>query len=529
MLFGAYSAAQTAGSVTVTVIRSNGSAGAVGVQYATADGTAKAGSDYTSASGTLNWADGDASSKSFTVAVSNKAPFQGSRAFTVALSGVFGGATLNQAAAAVVTINGSGVHAIPGSIALSASSYGIAASAGKLSVTASRTGGTSGAVSVHYASADGTAKAGTDYTAASGTLSWANGDSAAKSFTIAVSNATPYSGTRSFTIALSSVTGGATLAAPSTAAVTITGTAASTASIAACAPSATSWTTTGIFDAKAYGNYVVGNNNWGNLPGQQLWVNSKDCWGATTAVNPDIGMPRSYPSVTRGWTQNQTMMLQLSTPGTNDWTTKSGMGIAVGQLTKAKIHWAFTAPTTGGTRWMGLMDIYFQQSATPPATTWPPFVDLMIDQSLADQIVNSSTFYALVAAQDHAATVTLGGNRYLIYIDDPGESAYHQSSGHTIHLFQLPTAATSDNANPNWGVPNAVTDLAAIVKYLMQPTPVDDAGHPLVNAGGSVISSPLIPSSLFLDAINAGWEIDTGTTFTNLAFCVAMQNEPDCP
>ena len=56
-----------------------------------------------------------------------------------------------------------------------------------------------------------------------------------------------------------------------------------------------------------------------------------------------------------------------------------------------------------------------------------------------------------------------------------------------------------------------------------------DSAYPLQNASGKVITSPLITPGLFLDAINAGWEIDTGTSFTNQAFCVAMQSEADCP
>ena len=74
-----------------------------------------------------------------------------------------------------------------------------------------------------------------------------------------------------------------------------------------------------------------------------------------------------------------------------------------------------------------------------------------------------------------------------------------------------------------------VKDLAPIIKYLMQSHPVDDAGQPLRNAAGVEITSPLITPNLFLPAINSGWEIDTGQSFTTKGFCVAMQNEPDCP
>ncbi|HEX5129299.1 MAG TPA: M12 family metallo-peptidase, partial [Usitatibacter sp.] len=51
-----------------------------------------------------------------------------------------------------------------------------------LTFTVSRTNGSSGSLTVSYAVTGGSATAGTDFTAASGTLTWANGDTANKSF-----------------------------------------------------------------------------------------------------------------------------------------------------------------------------------------------------------------------------------------------------------------------------------------------------------------------------------------------------------
>ena len=84
-----YSVAQSAGSVTVSVVRSSGSSSAASVSYATSNGTAVSGTDYTAKSGTLSWADGDASAKTFDVPV-NTTPFAGSKTFTVALSNASG-------------------------------------------------------------------------------------------------------------------------------------------------------------------------------------------------------------------------------------------------------------------------------------------------------------------------------------------------------------------------------------------------------------------------------------------------------
>lgn len=520
-----YTVAQSAGALTVTAGRSGSASGAVAVSYATADGTAVAGTNYTATSGTLQWASGETAAKSFTVATKSAASFTGAKSFTIKLAAP-SGANLGTPSAATATIVGSST-ASAGSIALSSASYGISQSSGSVTLTATRTAGSSGAVSVAYATANGSAATGADYTAKSGTLSWAATDSAAKTFTVALSSATPFSGTRAFTVALSAATGGATLASPSAATVTITGSA--VASAGNCAQSAASYTTTGAYDSMQYGNYFVNNNNWGGTAGQKFWSNSKDCWGVTTTQTQDIQNITSYPSVTRGWSQNATAMQQASTPGTNDWTTQSGMGIAVGQLTKAKIHWAFTAPSTGGMRWLGLQDIYFHKTNNPDPSEFPPVVDLMLDQAIADQVLGSTTYYAAEAVASHGTTVTIGGNQYLVFIDDPDEAGYHQSGGHNIHLFNLPTAFTSNNALAIWGSMDADNDLAAIVKYFMQSNPLDDAGKPLLNASGQTITSPLIASNLYLNAINSGWEIDDGTVFTNKAFCVSLQNEADCP
>ena len=224
-----YTVSQSAGTVTVTVVRNGGSSGAVSVAYATANGTAVAGTDYTAAKGTLKWADGDASAKTFEVAISNAVPFSGSKSFSVALSAPSGGqsapnggATLSNPSSASVSISGDAGAAV-GSLQLSNSSYTVAQSAGTLTVTVNRTGGSAGAVSVAYATANGTAVAGTDYTAAKGSLDWAAGDATSKTFSVEISNATPFSGSKSFSVTLSSPSGGATLSTPSSASVTVIG------------------------------------------------------------------------------------------------------------------------------------------------------------------------------------------------------------------------------------------------------------------------------------------------------------------
>ncbi len=216
-----YTVAQGAGSLVVTVDRTGGSSGAASVNYATSNGSAVAGTDYTAENGTLNWADGDASAQTFTVPVSNATPFSGNKSFDVTLSGATG-ATLASPSTATASITGDAAAAT-GSLQFSASTYSVSQSSGDATVTVSRTGGSAGSISVAYATSSGTAVSGTDFTATSGTLDWADGSSSSETVEIPVSTATPFAGSKTFTVTLSDPTSGATLGSPSGTTVTITG------------------------------------------------------------------------------------------------------------------------------------------------------------------------------------------------------------------------------------------------------------------------------------------------------------------
>src|SRR5204862_7228603 len=80
-----YSVVENQGTATITVTRTNGSAGSVSVNYATSNGTATAGSDYTATSGTLTFAAGE-TSKTFTVPIINDTAVENAETFTLTLS-----------------------------------------------------------------------------------------------------------------------------------------------------------------------------------------------------------------------------------------------------------------------------------------------------------------------------------------------------------------------------------------------------------------------------------------------------------
>lgn len=98
----------------------------------------------------------------------------------------------------------------------------ILANAGTITVSVTRTGVSTGAVTVGYATSDDTALSGVNYTGTSGTLSWGSGDSSTKAFTITLANAASALYHSDFLVKLSSPTGGATIGPYGSQVVTLT-------------------------------------------------------------------------------------------------------------------------------------------------------------------------------------------------------------------------------------------------------------------------------------------------------------------
>jgi Leucine-rich repeat (LRR) protein/ribosomal protein L35AE/L33A len=214
-----YSVNEADGTVTLTVTRLNGSNGAVSVDYATSDGTAMAGDDYTAVSGTLNWSDGDASDKTFTVDINDDTDVEGDETFNLTLTNATGGATIGDPSTAEVTIVDKPVN--HGTLQFSPATYSVNEDGVSVEITVTRVNGSNGAVSVNYSSSDGTATAGDDYTAVSGTLNWKDGNSNDKKITVSITNDNDVEGDETFNLTLTNATGGAIIGDQDTAVVTI--------------------------------------------------------------------------------------------------------------------------------------------------------------------------------------------------------------------------------------------------------------------------------------------------------------------
>jgi len=196
------------GTATLTVTRTNGSFGAISVQYTTVDNTAIAGNDYTTTSGTLNWEDGEIENKTFTVNITDDTDVEDNETLNLVLSNATGGATLGSQETAPLAIIDNDAPA--GVLQFSQATQNVNENAGSATITVTRTEGSTGAISVNYATANGTAIAGNDYTAiSSGTLNWEDGDTEAKTFTVSITDDSDFEESETLKLTLSNPTGGA--------------------------------------------------------------------------------------------------------------------------------------------------------------------------------------------------------------------------------------------------------------------------------------------------------------------------------
>jgi len=104
--FGAtsFSVNEADGQLRAIVRRTGGTLGAVSIQYATRDGSAAAGSDYTAASGTVSWLAGDDTDKVIVVPIADDSTVESAEEFALALSNPAGGATLDGSAEVAVAL-----------------------------------------------------------------------------------------------------------------------------------------------------------------------------------------------------------------------------------------------------------------------------------------------------------------------------------------------------------------------------------------------------------------------------------------
>jgi len=210
-------------SVDITVERINGAAGSVSVQYATSDGTASAGLDYSSASGTLAFADGE-TKKTLTLTSLQDSASEADETVVLSLTNPQNGAAVGAPNQSTVVIGDDDVSNA-GEIAFAQDVFVVMESTRSATITVIRRKASNGPVSVDYVSSvdvsdSNAATAGDDYTPVSGKLDFADGETR-KTFSVAVVDDVLNESDETLRLVLANATGGAVLSAPSEATLVI--------------------------------------------------------------------------------------------------------------------------------------------------------------------------------------------------------------------------------------------------------------------------------------------------------------------
>ncbi len=213
---------EASGTATIVVERSQGDDGEVSVLVSTVDGTALAGDDYAAIAETLTWAAVDGMSKTIQVTIFDDGVSEGQEDFSVQLSDVSGGATIDPTRDRTdVTIaesagggdggGGDGDDDEAGRLKFDQRSFFASEDGGLAVITVERSGGELGEVTVDYETTDGSATDGEDYLATTGTLTWADGDESSQTFIVEILADDLAEGDETVELSLFNPTGGAEL------------------------------------------------------------------------------------------------------------------------------------------------------------------------------------------------------------------------------------------------------------------------------------------------------------------------------
>ena len=193
------------GNVTFTVRRMGQTTGAVSVRWDLVQEAATQGADYlgngggSTYTGTLSWAAGNAADKVLTIPITNDSTIETRERFYLYLYNA-SGATLGGGFLfyyGIVDDDG------PGSASFVGATSTVKESDGLVPLTVRRAAPYVGTLTIGYATVHGSAISPLDFSATSGTLSWANGETADKTIAIPIASDSSIEGDETFTVALS--------------------------------------------------------------------------------------------------------------------------------------------------------------------------------------------------------------------------------------------------------------------------------------------------------------------------------------
>jgi predicted secreted protein len=208
----AVSVSEVGPTATITVTRAGGAASGVTVDYASGGGSATAGQDYGAVSGTLSFGAG-VTSRTFPLSIVNDTLDEINEGINFSLTNPQGGALLGAQSASTLTVTDNDVA---GTVQFKVAAQSVSEVDSSVTITVTRSGGVASGVTVDYATSDGSASSGSDYTAAAGTLSFGVNE-LSKTFSIALLNDASAEGNETVNLALSNPGGSVLLGAQPTA------------------------------------------------------------------------------------------------------------------------------------------------------------------------------------------------------------------------------------------------------------------------------------------------------------------------
>jgi uncharacterized delta-60 repeat protein/uncharacterized repeat protein (TIGR01451 family) len=230
-----YSVLENAGTVTLTLLRTNGTYGSPSVTVNTANGTAIDGTDFSWSSQQVSFANG-ATMATVSIPIDDHSTQQSNKFFGVFLSSPTAGASLDTnmpplvPSNTVVTIIDD--HFQPGYLSFSSPTYSVL-EPGLATISVIRTGAALGQLSVQIGTSNGTAVNNLNYNGVTNTLYWTNQDISPKTITVQTLQDSTVAGNTTVNLFLanaqvagnsSPVTNSEVLASPSNAVLTIVST-----------------------------------------------------------------------------------------------------------------------------------------------------------------------------------------------------------------------------------------------------------------------------------------------------------------
>jgi len=209
-----YSVSESATTAAVKVVRSGSRKGGTSVAYrTTTGGSANAWRDFTPVAGTLTFA-ADQTARTFKIPLIGDRRFEPDETIEVILEDPAPepGTVLGTRSTALVTIADDDPG---GTLQFSSPTLAVSEAGIEARVEVRRTGGTADAVTVDYATSDGTAHAGSDYTTVAGTLVFAAGEKT-KTILVPITDDSDEEGDEILSLTLTNPTGGSSLGETST-------------------------------------------------------------------------------------------------------------------------------------------------------------------------------------------------------------------------------------------------------------------------------------------------------------------------